>query len=111
MKTLNFWMHKEADHKLEMVCIQVPAECCGVSTKIDPSNKDHKYQDCFLEVCSKHMGFYPRIWNNFVVDKIHGVDDSITYGRNCRQCSIFYPDAIDNQSDNTFKCWACRHGW
>ena len=110
MKTINFWIRKNADDKSELVCVQIPAECCGITTKITPG-RTSKYQDAFDEACHKHMGYYPRIWSNFVVDKIHGIEDPIVYGRNCSQCSEFFPDTIDNQTDNTFKCWGCRNGW
>jgi hypothetical protein len=110
MKTINFWIHKNADYNLELVCIQIPAECCGIATKVS-RGRDPRYQDAFETACHKHMGYYPRIWNYFVVDKIHGIEETIVYGRNCDQCKEFFPDAINNQSDSSFKCWACRHGW
>jgi hypothetical protein len=32
-------------------------------------------------------------------------------GRVCVKCKDFYPYAISNQSDKSFICYGCRHGY
>jgi formylmethanofuran dehydrogenase subunit E len=66
------------------------------------------------------MSYYPNIWLNFVVIKIHlnntkNVCTSVPYinkpvqlGRTCMKCNEFNQYAEDNQPNGGMICFSCR---
>jgi hypothetical protein len=70
MNTIEFMCYEQGFMTNKpLVSVQVPAECCGIKTKIHPSF-NHMFAST-KDRCEQHMNSYSDVWKYFFNEKIH----------------------------------------